>query len=250
MGVLITGATGIGAAVARRLAAGRTRIFVASLDAADCEALAAEVPDLGWTAADLADEGQAVAAIDAAVEHLGRLDGCVAVVGGSGRRHGDGPIHQIPLAGWEATLRLNLTTAFLTAREALRAMLAHEPDGERRGSLVMVSSVLATHPAGDRFATHAYAAAKGGIEALTRALAARYASDGIRVNAVAPGATATRMARRAMEDPATAAYVAGRQRLAGFVSADDVAHAAVFLLGAGSVTGEVLSVDGGWRVGG
>jgi NAD(P)-dependent dehydrogenase (short-subunit alcohol dehydrogenase family) len=114
-----------------------------------------------------------------------------------------------------------------------------------------MSSVLARHPSPDHFATHAYAAAKGGIEAMTRAAAAFYAPDGIRMNAIAPSLVATPMSRRAQEDPAILAYLAAKQPLAGGpADADAVTRAALFLLSddAELITGQVLTVDGGWSV--
>jgi NAD(P)-dependent dehydrogenase (short-subunit alcohol dehydrogenase family) len=114
-----------------------------------------------------------------------------------------------------------------------------------------MGSVTATDPAPEFFATHAYAAAKGAITALMTAMAAAYLADRIRVNVVAPGLTATPMAARAAGDAAIRAYSARRQPLAGeLMDADEVAHAAVFLLSDESraITGQLLKVDGGWSV--
>ncbi len=255
-GCLVTGATGIAAAGARRFAAEGGAVFVVSLDAGDCAALAGEITAAGgrcgWAAADLRDETATVAAVARAREVLGRVDALFAVAGASGRKAGDGPLHEVPLAGWEATFALNGHPAFLALREALRAMLAQpaREDGAR-GAAVLVGSVLAEHPSPERFATHAYAAVKGAEHALTRTTAAYYAPHGIRVNAVAPGLVATPMAARAAADPASVAYAARKQPLAGgFLDPAAVADVAAFLLSddARAVTGQVVAVDGGWGV--
>lgn len=253
---LVTGATGIAAAGARRFAAEGAAVFVVSLDPGECEALAAEVTAAGgrsgWAQADLRDEAAAVAAVAAAREAFGRIDALFAVAGGSGRRDGDGPLHDVGLAGWEATFALNGHPAFLALREALRAM-RDQPrrDSGTRGSAVLVGSVLADQPVPSRFATHAYAAVKGAEAALARSTAAYYAPEGIRVNAIAPGLVATPMAARATGDPDIVAYAARKQPLVGgFLDPVDIADAALFLLcdESRAVTGQVLTVDGGWSV--
>jgi NAD(P)-dependent dehydrogenase (short-subunit alcohol dehydrogenase family) len=256
--ILVTGSTGIAAAGARRFAAEGARVFVTSRTADHCARLVAEVSERGgeadFVAAELTEEEQVDAAVDAAVARFGRLDGLFAVAGGSGRRFGDGPLHEVPLEGWRRTLDLNLTSQFLVARAALRRMLGQDPNAAgSRGALLLVGSVLARHPVPGLFATHAYAAAKGALEALVTTTAASYAPRAIRVNALAPGLVATPMSARAAEDPATAAFAARQQPLAGgFLDPGEVAHAAVYLLSdeARHVTGQVLAVDGGWSVAG
>lgn len=247
--IVITGATGIARAGAERLTAEGARVFVVSIDPSECEALAAEVPVAGWAAADLSDEDEAVRAMARAGEVLGSIRGLFAVAGGSGRKLGDGPVDEVGLAGWNATIDLNLTTSFLAAREAVRSMLA----AGSGGSVLLVSSVLAASPVAGLFSTHAYAAAKGAQISLARAMAAHYGADGIRVNVVAPGLVATPMSIRAQEDAAIVGFVETKQPLpGGFLHPEDIADAAVFLLSdeARHISGQVLGVDGGWTVSG
>jgi NAD(P)-dependent dehydrogenase (short-subunit alcohol dehydrogenase family) len=114
-----------------------------------------------------------------------------------------------------------------------------------------MGSVLASAPVPELFATHAYATAKGAVAALTTTTAAYYAPHGIRINLVAPALTISRMSQRAQADPATLAFSARKQPLAGgFILAEDVADAAVYLLSSESraVTGQTITVDGGWSV--
>jgi NAD(P)-dependent dehydrogenase (short-subunit alcohol dehydrogenase family) len=114
-----------------------------------------------------------------------------------------------------------------------------------------MASVLAFSPEPRHFATHAYAAGKGGAIAMTRSMAAHYAPGKIRVNAIAPGLVRTPMSQRAQASPELQEFVARKQPLAaGMVEADDVARAALFLLSdeARAITGQVLTVDAGWSV--
>ena len=253
---LVTGSTGIAAASARRLAAEGASVFVVSRTAEHARALADELGaaggSAGWVAADLADEGDVDAAVATAVARFGRIDGLFAVAGGSGRRFGDGPIHELTAEGWERTLAINLRSQALTCRAVVRQMLAQEPNGSgTRGSILLMGSVTATDPAPEFFATHAYAAAKGATIGLMTAMAATYAPDLIRVNAVAPSLTDTPMATRAAGDARIRAYSRRKQPLAGeMMDPDEIAHAAVYFLSDESrvVTGQLLKIDGGWSV--
>jgi NAD(P)-dependent dehydrogenase (short-subunit alcohol dehydrogenase family) len=254
--VVVTGATGIAAASAHLFAAEGARLFVISRTADHCRAL---VDDLvasgawaGGAAADLTDAEQAEAAVARAGAELGRIDGLFAVAGGSGRRYGDGLVHELTAEAWDRTLALNATSQVLTIGAVLRRMLAQEPDATgSRGAVCAMSSILAFDAEPGLFPTHAYAASKGAIATLTRAMAAAYVRLGIRINAVAPSLTTSRMSIRAAADDATQRFARWRQPLTdGFLPAAEVANVALFLLSseARAITGQVLVVDGGWSV--
>lgn len=228
--IVVSGSTGIARATADAIGAAGGTVFEASLES-------------GY---DLRRADDALRAAGTCLDMHGRIDGLFNIAGASGRRHGDGPLHECTDEGWAETLRSNLDTAFHLTRAVLPSMMAR-----RGGSIVLTGSVLATHPSPRLFATHAYAAAKGAIEALTLSLAAYYAPQGIRVNAITPGLVHTPMTQRAQQSLEIQAYAAGRQPLAqGLMSAGDVAGLALFLLSPASrmMTGQIVAADGGWSV--
>jgi NAD(P)-dependent dehydrogenase (short-subunit alcohol dehydrogenase family) len=254
--VIVTGATGIAGASARRFAGEGAVVFVISRTESHCRELVASIETAGGRAdflvADLTDGSAAEQAAAAAIEHLGRVDGLFNVAGGSGRRLGDGPLHSLTVEATEATMRLNATSHVAISAPVLRAMLQQAPDADGlRGAIVNMGSVLATRPVPELFPTHAYAMSKGAIASLTVASAAYYAAHGIRVNMVAPALTISRMSERAAADEATQAFSRRKQPIAGgFIAAEDVADAALYLLSreARSVTGQTITVDGGWSI--
>lgn len=253
---LVTGSTGMAGAAARAIAAEGGAVFVVSRTPGHPDALTlailADGGTAAWHRADLTSEPEVDAAVAACVERFGRIDAVYSAAGISGRRFGDGPLHETTLEGWETVIAANATSQFLVCRAAIRRMLDQEPDAHgSRGAVLTMSSALATHPVADHFVTHAYAASKGAIEGFTRAVAAYYAPRGIRVNAIAPALVATPMSRRAQDDADIRAYLARKQPLAGGpIDADAVTGAALFLLSDDSrmVTGQVLVVDAGWTV--
>jgi NAD(P)-dependent dehydrogenase (short-subunit alcohol dehydrogenase family) len=120
------------------------------------------------------------------------------------------------------------------------------------GSVLNLGSVIARSPSPKHFSTHAYAAAKAGIEGFTRSCAALYAPHNIRFNVLASGLTATPMSRRAQEDPAILKFARTKQPLDGgrIALPSDLDAAAVYFMSDASrfTTGQVLAVDGGWSI--
>lgn len=240
--VVVAGAGGIGAAVARRAVAEGAAVHLMDIDGQRVAELSAE---LGCTSssADLCRDHDVQQAFSAAAQALDGIDALVAIAGGSGRRLGDGPVHTLTAEAVLQTVRLNLLPPVLTLGAFVNA------GGPAPRSAVLIGSVLARHPQGE-FQTHAYAAAKAGIEGLAVAAAATYAEQGIAVNVVAPGLTRTPMSARAQADPTVSTVAAGRQPLCpdGFVEPDQVAQVCCAVLAAPTVTGQVIAVDGGWSV--
>lgn len=248
--VVIGGTTGLGLSAARAfLAAGARGVVVTGRDAAGAQAALAE---LGAAAAtqlgDATDPAHAPAAVALALERFGGFDGLYHVAGGSGRRLGDGPLHELTDEGLRGTLELNLHSAMLSNRAAVRQFLAQGTGG----AVLTMGSVLGWSPSPHFFATHAYAAAKAAIVGFTQSVAAYYAPHNIRANVLAPALVETRMSRRAAADERIMRFVATKQPLDGgrIGQPDDCDGAAVFLLSdaARFVTGQVLAVDGGWTV--
>jgi meso-butanediol dehydrogenase/(S,S)-butanediol dehydrogenase/diacetyl reductase len=226
---LVTGAAGgIGSAVARAFADAGARVF--TVDRVDADFMC-----------DLSRPEQAERAVATAQEQLGRIDVVFNGAGISGRSLGDGPVDTCTEDAWDAVLDANLKSVFLCSKYAIPALR-----GSGGGAVVNLSSVLGL-VGSDLFDTHAYAASKGAILALTRAMAMAYAGDAIRVNAISPGVIDTPMSERARADAETMARLRELQPLTGAPGRpEDVAGAAVYLASAPFVTGAVLTVDGGW----
>jgi NAD(P)-dependent dehydrogenase (short-subunit alcohol dehydrogenase family) len=238
---IVTGAAGgIGGAVAKAFAGAGAAVLALDRDPDRVEAGEGVIA----RGCDLIEPAQVADAVRAAVARFGRVDLVFNGAGISGRRLGDGPVHRCTEEGWSAVLEANLTSVFHVCKHAVPALIA-----VGGGSIVNLGSVLGLVGGDEDFATHAYAASKGGVVALTRAIAVTYAHQGIRCNVICPGLVATAMSRRAQEDPRIRARLPELQPLTGdFAAPEDVAGAALWLAGPESrfVTGVVLPVDGGW----
>jgi NAD(P)-dependent dehydrogenase (short-subunit alcohol dehydrogenase family) len=248
--LIVGGTTGLGRAAAQRFLEEGARLVIAGRSPDKGEQALTALCALGsvaFVACDAAVSAQVERLFAEALVILGGLDVLYHVAGISGRRQGDGPLHECSDEGWHATLEANLTSTFLTNRAAVRCFLQQA----RPGAILNMASVLGFSPAPRYFDTVAYAATKGGIISMSRLAAARYAPDGIRVNVLAPGLIDTPMAERAVNDPAIRHYLRSKQPLtAGPGQPEDCSDAAVFLCSdaARFITGVVLPVDGGWCV--
>lgn len=247
--VIIGGTTGIGFAAGTACIAAGARVVAVGLDDESCKAAQAQWgQDAHFLIADAREEDTAEGAIDIALDYFGEVHALYHVAGGSGRKYGDGPVHELTDEGWTSTLDLNLTSLMYSNRAAVRQFLKQGGGG----SILNLSSVLAWRPSPRHFTTHAYAAAKAGIIGFSQSLASAYAANDIRVNVLAPGLVDTPMARRAAGDPVIQNFIQHKQPLAGgrIGQPEDLAGAAVFFLSDQSrfCTGQVLAVDGGWSV--
>lgn len=240
--VLVTGASsGIGAAAARLFAAEGASVVLAARRVDRLQAIVRELTDAGLaataTACDVTDEASVAAAVAAALEAYGRLDGAFNNAGHGGVR---GPIHTLDVADLDRVAGVNLRGVFLCLKHEAAAMLA----GGQGGSIVNTSSIGGlVGGAGNSI----YASTKWGLAGLTKCAALDYARDGIRVNAIAPGPTRSEMFDRWMPTDADRARMAAMFPMNYIADPDDMARAALFLLSddARWTTGAILPCEGG-----
>ncbi|MBH5399874.1 SDR family oxidoreductase [Bradyrhizobium sp. CNPSo 4010] len=242
--IITGGASGIGRASAVLFA--REGAFVALVDrdadgAAETLAMVREIGGSGSVhVGDVGDAVIAAATVDGVVRDRGQLDVLMTAAGFSC----GGTVVTTDPSDWDAVFRANVGGTWLWARAAVPIM-----QRQGKGAIITLASQLAI--AGGK-GNSAYIAAKGAIVSLTRTMAIDFATDGIRVNALAPGAIDTPLLRRSFARHADPEPVreASRQRHAmkRFGRAEEVAAAALYLAGDDSsfVTGTVLPVDGGW----
>ena len=248
--IVTGGSSGIGAATAALFAAegGRVALFDLNVSAGQAHAKSIGGPSgqAIFVPVDMTQAAQVEAAVQKTAAHFGRVDIICNIAGGSGRRWGDGPAADCTEEAWDKVLDLNLKTVFLGCKYAIPEMLKNGG-----GAIVNLSSVLGLVGGDADFATHAYAASKGGIISLTRSIAAYYARQHIRANTICPALIATPMSQRAQTNPDIRARLPELQPLtAEFGRPEDVAQAMLYLASSQSafVTGAVLTVDGGWTV--
>lgn len=240
---LITGAgQGIGAASARLFGREGAAVAVADLNAATARETVAALEAEGVTAValevDVSDDASVRAMVADAERALGGLD---TVFSNAGVMLPEdlGP-EDTELAVWDRTLAVNLTGVFLCARHALPAL--RRSGG---GSLLNMSSLVAVM--GSAVPQFAYVASKGGVLAISREIAAQYARDGIRCNALLPGPIGTELTEALFDTPQKLERRRVHMPMGRFGRAEEIAEVAAFLCSdaASYVTGAAWSVDGG-----
>ncbi|HEY3371478.1 MAG TPA: SDR family oxidoreductase [Prolixibacteraceae bacterium] len=247
--VIIGGTTGLGLSAAKAFIESGAQVVVVGRHAESAE----EAKQLLGNKAevlvgDAIQPSTAIQAIEQCISHFGSFNGLYHVAGGSGRRMGDGPLHELTLEGWNKTLELNLTSLMLSNKAAIRQFLLQETGG----TLLNMSSVLGFSPSPYYFATHAYAAAKSAVIGFAKSIASYYAQNNIRVNVIAPSLVETPMAKRASEDEAILSFIRTKQPLDGgrIGHPSDLDGLAVYFMSDQSrfTTGQVIAVDGGWTI--
>ena len=247
--VIIGGTTGIGLSAAKAFVGQGAKVVLVGRNPESCRKAKEIVGDAGEVlVGDAVDESTSVKAIDLCISRFDGFDGLYHVAGGSGRKFGDGPLHELSLEGWTQTFELNLTSLMLSNQAAIRKFRERGTGG----TILNMSSVLGFSPSPKYFVTHAYAAAKSAVIGFTKSIAAYYAFDNIRVNLLAPALVETPMSERASKDDIILNFVKTKQPLDGGRNGrpEDLDGAAVYFMSDGSrfTTGQTLYVDGGWEV--
>lgn len=229
------GSSGIGAATVRRLAAGGARVAILDVTAPTTPV----PPGAAFIACDVTDR----ASVEAAIAAIGSTFGGLDILVNNAGIGAQGDVAAQDDAAWHHVLDVNVVGMARVAAAALPMLRRSD-----HAAIVNTCSAVAVLGVPGRAL---YAASKGAVMALTLAMAADHVREGIRVNAVAPGTTDTPWVGRllaATDDPAAASdALRRRQPLGRLISADEVAHAIVYLASplAGSTTGTILGVDGG-----
>jgi NAD(P)-dependent dehydrogenase (short-subunit alcohol dehydrogenase family) len=242
---IVTGAaSGIGAASARLFAEEGARVVLVDLDETGLAKVAAEIEGKGGQAlvlpADVSNAGHARDGIARVLEKWQRIDVLMTSAGVSL----GGTVETTDEATWDRTFAINVKGTYLWIHHAIPTMIA-----ARSGAIVTVGSQLAQSSQGK---SAAYIASKGAIASFTKTIAVDHAAQGIRINALMPGAIDTPMPARSLlrqADPVAArAFLNQRHPMGRIGKPEEVAKAALFLASDDSsfVTGTLLFVDGGW----
>jgi 2-deoxy-D-gluconate 3-dehydrogenase len=243
---LVTGSRrGLGSAIAIALAEAGANVGCHGREA-DGDAVSAKIRAIGrktfYLAGDVSEAATCAALVEKTVADFGSIDILINNAGMIRRA----PAAEHSIEDWNAVIAADLTAVFRLSQLAGRQMLSAE-NGEsaRGGKIVNVASLLSFQGG---ITVPGYAAAKGGVAQLTKALANEWAAKNINVNAIAPGYMATDNTEALRNDPVRSRQILERIPAARWGNASDVAGAAVFLSSRASdyINGHILAVDGGW----
>ncbi|MFA6962033.1 MAG: SDR family oxidoreductase [Opitutaceae bacterium] len=237
---LVTGSSrGIGFALAGGLAACGAQVVLNARDAAQLASAAALLRADGYHVETAAFDVTSESAVTAGFAAIEAAHGPVDILVNNTGIHRRAPLADMTLADWNAVIETNLTSAFLTGRAAARGMIAR-----RSGKIINVCSLMSDLA---RPTTGNYAAAKGGLRMLTRAMCAEWAAHNIQINGLAPGYILTDLTAPLAADPKFDGWIKARTPAARWGTAADLTGACVFLASPASafVNGHILVVDGG-----
>ena len=237
---LVTGSSrGLGFAIARGLAEAGASVVLNGVNAERLEESASALREEGFTVTTAAFDVTDEAAVTAAFERFDADELEIDIlVNNAGVQHRK-PIVELESADWRRVIETNLTSAFLVSREAAKRMLPR-----KRGKVVNIGSLMSGL---GRATVAPYTAAKGGIKALTQAMAAEWAEHGIQANAIGPGYMLTDMNQALIDNPQFDSWVKGRTPSRRWGKPEELIGAAVFLSSDASnyVNGQIIYVDGG-----
>lgn len=237
--IVTGGGGGIGSAIAQRFAREGAKLAVADIDGEAAKNCAATITAAGSDAialvADVTDKRSVADMVKATLDRWSRIDILVNVAGGADRKL----VIDMTAADWDHVVNMNLKSVFLCSQAVLPAMLR-----QKCGKIVNISSIYGFTGNATR---SSYAAAKAGVAAFTKSLALEHATDGLNVNAIAPGRVETPRVRGHYSDEAWAAAVA-QIPMGRTGTPDEIASAALFLVDDENkyITGQTIHVNGAW----
>jgi len=245
--VIIGGTTGLGLSAARAFVKEGAQVVVCGRNPESVKEAKMELGENGEAITGNAINPEtALKSIELCLSRFGGFDGLYHVAGGSGRKMGDGPLHELTLEAWNKTMELNLTSIMLSNQAAVKEFIRMQ----KPGCILNMSSVLAFSPSPQYFVTHAYASAKSAIIGFSKSIAAYYAKDDIRINVIAPALVETPMSQRATHDENILSFIKTKQPLGGgrIGQPMDLDGLAIYFMSDYSkfTTGQVVAVDGGW----
>ena len=239
--IMITGAGGgLGSEMARLLCKNGAKVFILDLNAelgqGTADAICKDGGQAWFIQADVTSEADWKAAVDKAVETCGRLDVLVNNAGINIRK----PVEEMTIDEWSTMMKVNTGSVFLGCKYAIPVMRR-----QGGGAIINTSSVCGL--VGHKFTPEAYTATKGAVTMLTKAIASRYAKDGIRSNSIHPSTVETALVAERLKDPQFRAERLGEVPLGRLATAQDVAQAVLYLASeeASFINGVALPIDGG-----